>query len=129
MRDRVPRARESGGQHAVDELQPVALERRQQPLSTPGRRGRARRRLVDRALEHHRVVVERVGERRVGLDPAQAVLLERQRRSAGDPMPSGWIAEHTSWRNPGSVSSAVREPRRASAAPRARAPGARRGRA
>src|SRR5205823_824876 len=31
-------------------------------------------------------------------------------RKNGDPTPSGWMAEHTSWRKPGRVSSAVREP-------------------
>ena len=31
-------------------------------------------------------------------------------RRNGEPRPSGWIAEQTSWRNPGSVSASVRAP-------------------
>ena len=62
-------------------------------------------RVVERPVHHPgAAVVERVDERDLRVDQLEAVAVEAGRREERrDARASGWIAEHTSWRNPGSV--------------------------
>ena len=58
-----------------------------------------------------RAARQRMGERHVRVDPPHArELSSGSDRRAGRRPRAGWIAEQTSWRKPGSVSSAVRHP-------------------
>ena len=66
---------------------------------------------IDRALRHYiRAVVEWMRQRRGRLHPVQAVVGSGNVVKKGESTVSGWTAEHTSWRNPGSVRAADRAP-------------------
>ena len=98
-------------QELAAELPGIAHERAEQPPPRAAVRAQAGRGRRHRPLEDDRAPsVERVRERRVGmdeLDPARGEV-DRSEERRGEV--SGRIVEQTSCRNPGSVSSAVRVP-------------------
>ena len=79
--------------------------------SRRARRVRGRRGPFSECTNGRRPSVQRVGQRRRGVHPRRRWREGRERRN-GDPATRGWMAEHTSCTNPGSVSSADRVPRR-----------------
>ena len=99
------------GEHVGVEAVPSADEGLEQPPIGGAVWSQPLGRCVDGALDdRRRPVVERMREGQVGVDPIETVLSQRQRPEKGEPAPRGWMAEQTSWRKPGSVSSSLLNP-------------------
>src|SRR5712692_11093078 len=87
-----------------EKLVPARRERREELAPRVAIGAEPRRGRLDRALHDDRgAVVERMGERRVGMRPMQPVLREREAVEEGEAAAMGWKAEQTSWTKPGRV--------------------------
>ena len=100
------------GQHGGQDLVDVPGQGGEQAAVGPGVAAQARRRLVHRAHGWRRRGPRRGGGRkpRAGVSSLTPRAARSTLRKNGDASTRGWTAEHTSWRNPGRVSSSVRHP-------------------